>query len=203
MSLKLNGATDGSVELNVPDSVGSDVTGVLLPTTAGTLDRLERAGNILQVVSTTKTDVYSETFATAGEGAGITGFTVSITPSSTSSKILLTGFMSIGSDDTNNNLQSYRIYRDTTLIGIGDSDGSTSRVTGSCNLDNGGNRVPGVAAINFLDSPSTTSSVTYSVRFFQAYATNVVLYLNRGGDTLDAATRHRAISTITAMEVAA
>lgn len=51
MSLRLNGATDGSVELNVPDSVGSDVTGVLLPTSAGTLDRLERAGNILQVVT--------------------------------------------------------------------------------------------------------------------------------------------------------
>jgi hypothetical protein len=202
MGLKLNGATSGSVELDVPAAIGSDLN-ITIPGAAGTLDRLERAGNILQVVSTTKTDVYSETFATRGEGGDITGFTVTITPSSASSKILLTGFMSMGSDDVNNNLMSYRIYRDTTLISIGNSDGSTSRVTGSCNLDNGGNRLPGVATINFLDSPSTTSSVTYSIRFVQAYATNVVLYLNRGGDTLDSDTRHRATSTITAMEVAA
>ncbi len=51
MGLKLNGATDGSIQLDVPAAIGSDVTGVLLPTAAGTLDRLERAGNILQVVT--------------------------------------------------------------------------------------------------------------------------------------------------------
>ena len=49
MSIKLNGATNGSIQLDVPAAIGSDVTGVLLPTAAGTLDRLERAGNILQV----------------------------------------------------------------------------------------------------------------------------------------------------------
>jgi hypothetical protein len=51
MSIKLNGAQNGSIQLDVPAAIGSDVTGVLLPTAAGTLDRLERTGNILQVVT--------------------------------------------------------------------------------------------------------------------------------------------------------
>jgi|14_taG_2_1085336.scaffolds.fasta_scaffold57127_2 hypothetical protein len=53
MPIKLNGATSGSVELGVPDVVGSDVQNVLLPSTAGTLDRLERSGNIVQVQAAT------------------------------------------------------------------------------------------------------------------------------------------------------
>ena len=30
--------------------------------------------------------------------------------------------------------------------------------------------------------PSTTSSVTYNVRFYNQYAANTTLYLNRGGN---------------------
>jgi len=75
MSIKLNGATNGSVELDVPDAIGSDVS-LTIPGAAGTLDRLERAGNILQVVSTNWNDrkVYAN-----GDGSGQTlsaGFTV-------------------------------------------------------------------------------------------------------------------------------
>ncbi len=50
MSIKLNGATDGSIQLDVPAAIGSDLN-ITIPTAAGTLDRLERAGNILQVVT--------------------------------------------------------------------------------------------------------------------------------------------------------
>jgi len=48
MSIKLNGATSGSVELDVPDAIGSDLN-ITIPGAAGTLDRLERAGNILKI----------------------------------------------------------------------------------------------------------------------------------------------------------
>ena len=74
MSIKLNGATSGSVELDVPAAVtGGDVS-LSLPG-AGTVDRLERAGNILQVVQGTKTDTASVTggtFADVGLSAAIT-----------------------------------------------------------------------------------------------------------------------------------
>ena len=60
MGLKLNGATSGSIELDPQADLGSDrvitlnATGnstLTLPDANGTLDRLERAGNILQVVT--------------------------------------------------------------------------------------------------------------------------------------------------------
>ena len=158
---------------------------------------------IKQVVSTTKTDVYSESFSTIQEGSNITGFSVSITPSSTSSKVLLTGFMSVGTSNTSEHSLGYRIYRGSTLISVGDADGNRARVTGGANFSKQGHRAPAVLAINHLDSPSTTSSVTYNVRFYQQYATSVTLYLNRGGHGENNAGRTRATSTITAMEVAA
>ena len=158
---------------------------------------------IKQVVSTTKTDVYSESFSSIGEGSNITGFSVSITPSSTSSKVLLTGFMSVGTSGASEHCLGYRIYRGSTLISIGDTDGNRGRVTGSCNYGDGGIRAPDNVVINYLDSPSTTSSVTYSIRFYHQYSTATTLYLNRGGNTDNNSARTRATSTITAMEVAA
>ena len=161
------------------------------------------AGAILQVVSTTKTDVYSEQFGSIGEGSNITGFSVSITPSSSSNKVLLTGFMSVGTSGTSEHCLGYRIYRGSTLISVGDTDGNRGRVTGSSNFGNGGNRAPDNVVINHLDSPSTSSSVTYNIRFYHQYATGTTLYLNRGGNGENNNGRTRATSTITAMEVAA
>ena len=201
MSIKLNGATSGSVELDVPDAIGSDLN-ITIPGAAGTLDRLERAGNILQVVQTVKTDVFSEAETTApAETADITGLTVSITPVSTSNKVLVSGVISWGTDADTQNQVGYRLYRGTTRLTTGDADGSTTGVMGGGHLANG-NRSPGLLVFSFLDSPNTTSEVTYSVRLLNVFATAVTVYVNRGGDTLDAATRTRGISTITAMEVA-
>ena len=75
MSIKLNGAINGSVELDVPDAIGSDVS-LTIPGAAGTFDRLERAGNILQVVSTNWND--KKSYGTAdGSGQSLTnGFSV-------------------------------------------------------------------------------------------------------------------------------
>ncbi len=49
MPVRLNGATSGYTELSAPAVAG--ITTMTMPTARGTLDRLERSGNILQVVS--------------------------------------------------------------------------------------------------------------------------------------------------------
>jgi hypothetical protein len=85
MGLKLNGSTSGSIELDPQATLGSDrvitlnATGdstLTLPDANGTLDRLERAGNILQVVSTNWND--KKSYGTAdGSGQSLTaGFSV-------------------------------------------------------------------------------------------------------------------------------
>ena len=83
MPIKLNGATSGSVELDVPAAVGSDLQ-LTLPTTAGTLDRLERAGNILQVVYGS-----SSTYSTTNSTSFTDIVNVNITPTLTNSKLLV------------------------------------------------------------------------------------------------------------------
>ena len=109
------------------------------------------AGKVLQIVSTT-----SQTSTNGNTSfANITGATVTITPSSTSSKVLVTfstGGMSNGTSDT----ISLRILRGSTNIrtitryGYGASSGWSS-----CPI-----------VLNFLDSPNTTSATTYQLQLY-------------------------------------
>lgn len=148
MSIKLNGATSGSVELDVPAAVtGGDVS-LSLPG-AGTVDRLERAGNILQVVQVVKTDSFT---TTSSSFVDVTGLSVSITPSATSSKILVMASMYIGTNNTASD-NKFQLLRGSTNI-LTNEILSRSAATGD--VQN--------FAINFLDSPSSTSSLTYKVQ---------------------------------------
>lgn len=84
---------------------------------------------------------------------------ISITPSSTSSKILVMMECSADSFDAGDNASlSVKIYRDGSAL----SNQKTDRA-----YVNGGTGVlsRGSATINYLDSPSTTSSVTYQLYF--------------------------------------
>ena len=151
-------------------------------------------GNIIQVQSTTKSDVFSTT--TTGTFLDVPNLFVTITPRYITSKILV--MMSISYIcDTNANAFQARVLRDSTPIGIGDVLGSRSRSTV------GGQRTtdpanPLTQSIQFLDSPSSTSLLTYKIQVFNQGAT---LYVNRSGDTSDDATRSATISNITVMEV--
>ena len=197
MPIKLNGATSGSVELGVPDVVGSDVQNVLLPSTAGTLDRLERAGNILQVVQTVKTDTFSldaETFT------DVTGLSVVITPISSSSKILIKYGGCIGSGA--NRAAHIRLVRDsTTDIFVGDQGGSSQPRASSTAVNNNTYYLSAFGG-EFLDSPSTTSATTYKLQIAAGDAGQTV-YVGRTDSTSNEFSRSRTPSFITVMEVAA
>lgn len=152
---------------------------------------------ILQVVQTAKTDTFTTTNTTYTE---ITGLTASITPSTTSSKVLV--MVSIDAGSSTDVLLAFRLMRSSTAIGVADTAGNRTPATFGRYLGTattGGNTHIGVST-TFLDSPSTTSSTTYSVQVFQNAAGTI--YVNRGGTDNDLAGSYRAISTITLMEVA-
>ena len=153
------------------------------------------AGSVLQVVSTTKTDTFTST--TTSAFTDITGFSVSITPSSATSKILVTvsGTCSGQSATSGSNL---RLVRGSTAIGVGDAASNRSQTTtNSYQLDaNQSNPF----SMNFLDSPSTTSATTYKVQFRIEGGT---FYFNRAQTDGDTASVSRYASTITVMEIAA
>ena len=148
------------------------------------------AGKILQVVQTFKNNTAS---TNSGSFSDISGLTVSITPSATSSKILYTGSLYLAGSGSESN---FRLKR---TIGGSATDISVSSVLDD-NADGsfahgGGSRYEG-HGWEFLDSPNTTSAITYGIRWRVHSGTT---YLNR---TWDNNWFHGA-SGITVMEIAA
>jgi len=199
MTVKLVGSTSGSVSLQAPASTSGGAHRVLtLPDVNGTVATTATAGKILQVVSTTKTDTFTTTSNTFTD---VTGLSVDITPSSTSSKILVTVNVT-GSGRANQSRAPVRLLRDSTLIGNATDVGSRNAAFGvlySISDDNG----ISTANIQFLDSPNTTNSVTYKVQIANKNGNSNTIVVNRSYNDSNASTGHRYSSSITAEEVAA
>jgi hypothetical protein len=167
--------------------------------TAAQQNALRGAFRVLQVVSATKSDTFS---STSGTFTDITGISVSITPSATSSKILVIASVSSCQDDDRSCF--LRLMRGATAIGIGDAAGSRTQVSsfgGSLNASSA--NLVTVHNINFLDSPSTTSATTYKIQGMINVSSPSTFYINRFGSDVDNANRPRPISTITVMEISA
>jgi hypothetical protein len=150
-------------------------------------------GNIIQVVTTIKTDTFTD--STNNAWTNITGLSVSITPKSTSNKILICAMINSGGGG-NNYARGFRLTRSGTAIGVADA-GTGTEGTASVMLDydGGTDTIP----ITLLDSPSTTSSTTYQIQFFNPPSSTTGFFLNRPR-TQDS-NSFNGVSTITAMEV--
>tara|TARA_B100000900_G_scaffold346878_1_gene311824 strand:+ start:94 stop:618 length:525 start_codon:yes stop_codon:yes gene_type:complete len=151
-------------------------------------------GGIIQIVQTTKTDtasISSSTFADI--------LTVSITPTSTSSKFLLIGDLKIGYSSYTAAV-AWKFVRDSTDIFIGDSDGSRSSCTWGLEDGHDNSTVYQLDTTygTFLDSPSTSSAITYRIQWKAPQATG---YLNRTGSDNNSVGYPRTASSFTVMEV--
>ena len=156
------------------------------------------AGKILQVLQTVKTDIAS---INSTSMAAISGMSVDITPSSTSSKILVIADLKIGESGTATQL---RLVRGSTAIYTGANPGANFNDiswSGYGGSDTGqGYYGTQPVTLTFLDSPNTTSQVTYAVHWCRQ--NNAVSYLNKTGN--DAAVYStRLASSILAQEVSA
>jgi hypothetical protein len=157
-------------------------------------------GKILQVVSATKSDTSTITSTTF---ADISGLSVSITPTATTSKILVFWNTNIASAGNASGLL-IRMMRNSTAIGVGDSAGSRPLASGGFYIGDAGaaNNFAAVGG-NFLDSPATTSATTYKLQG-AGYSGVASVWINRTSDDRNnAAFDPRLISTITVMEVGA
>ena len=139
-------------------------------------------GKIGQVLSTNKLDTFSTTSTSFTD---ITNLSVNITPSSTSSKIYVIAFVSAGTGNTSAD-NKLRVARDSTTIPPSAATVLTRITSSDLNVTN---------TMSFLDSPSTTSQITYKV---QAKAETGTFYVNRNG-----AGNNEGYSSITVMEVLA
>jgi hypothetical protein len=143
------------------------------------------SGRIVQVKQTFKNNTAS---TNSGSFAEISGLTVSITPSSSSNKILFSGCLYLAGSSSESN---YRLKRDSTIIG---QAGTMDDLADGSFAHGGGSRYSG-HPFSFLDSPSSTSSITYSIAWRVHSGTT---YLNRTWDT----NWFHGASSVTAMEIA-
>ena len=174
------------------------VTTGIIADDAVTPDKISASGfgKVLQVVQTVKTDVFS-TGTLASSPVEITGLTASITPASSSNKILVTFSVSFSASSSNSG--GIFLYRDSTLLHIGDADGSRPRITKAWETTNDWNQ--SAVVINYLDSPATTSSITYSLKI--GGNGSVTNYVNRSGRDFNNANEDgRTASNVILMEIA-
>lgn len=184
MPVTING-TSGIVTATSYSGSGGNLTGIT-------------TGKILQVQSVVKTDQFS---STSTSFVDITGLSINITPSSTNSKILVLAQIAVSGEDAGTGIM---LDRDGTEPLKADADGSRQRFTmignyagyaSSSSYSNGSNH------ISFLDSPNTTSQVTYKLkaktRSANTFRVNITRYT--GDDTNSSV----GTSTLTVMEVAA
>jgi hypothetical protein len=143
------------------------------------------AGSVLQVVNA----VYSTMMSKSGNTLSDTGLTASITPTSASSKILVLVTHNGCRKETSNTTLSVKLLRNSTIINA--IEGNGGRTANTSTLHFGG--------ISFcvLDTPATTSSVTYKTQFLSTNNTDTV-YINDGFDA-----SNTTGSSITLMEIAA
>jgi hypothetical protein len=152
MSLVLQSSGGGSVTLQEPVTA-SNLT-ITVPAVTGTMLTTASAGTVLQVVNYTTT----ATVATSSATYVTTGFSNSITPTSSTSKILVLLSCCLYSDATSGETQT-QIYRNGSNV---------SGIVGD--IFNSGGRLVGAGTCFYLDSPATTSSTTYTLFFRQTTA---------------------------------
>lgn len=158
------------------------------------------SGAALQVQSTTLTTQSSYNLGGSGENRGAawqsTGLTVTITPTSTSSKILIFGALTTGCATSSNYNLHWRLLRNSTAVGNGENGNYTWNCMGQLRQWDGATSY--LAPFQYLDSPGTTSAITYTLQLLQSNYT-MTFYVNRG---YEAAWQSGTQSTITAIEVA-
>jgi hypothetical protein len=184
MSLILQGSTSGSITLQEPAVAGTTV--LTLPAVSGNVltDTSPKAGNVIQVVNAT----YSTQTTSGSSTYADTGLTATITPTSTTSKILVLVSQSgnLVTGYSTGTAITFRLLRSASVIAF--LEDLNSYTAGSSGSGVGG----GSTSISYLDSPATTSATTYKTQFSNRAASGTV-YIQFSG----------SVSSMTLMEIAA
>ena len=200
--IKLLHSGGNGVSIVAPDSnpasdrtlkLPSDGDGTILTTNSS-------VGKILQVQQTHYSGRVSASIASGGEWAP-SQLNTAITPSATTSKVLITAKVAVGSEIAGRMI-FMSCYRGSTQIAQGDASGNNIIRMSSVAYLQHDNTVADIA-FQFLDTPSTTSSTTYSFRFLHSQTATMTLYINRPHNATDRVQDAYLSSNVTLQEVGA
>ena len=151
------------------------------------------AGAVLQVQSTTKTDIFT---TTSTAFVDVTGLSRAITPAATANKVLVIAQIT-GASSAGVNGMYIKLVRDSTDILLGDTAGS--RIRASANLYTSQDSNPEAVTLSYLDSPASVVSLTYKIQI--ACSTAGTSYINQSKTDADGSNHARTTCTITCMEI--
>jgi len=156
-------------------------------------------GGIVQVVQSFKTDTSSSSV----QGGLLTDhvLTQSITPKFSTSKILVEFHVMCSSSSTMNRLGAV-ITRGGSPVGVADDTGDNKTENTVCIVANSTNE-PYTLSGKFLDSPATTSAVTYGVKIRTGTSSTITIQFNRQGTESDNIYIMRGTSSLTLSEISA
>ena len=152
-------------------------------------------GHVVQVVNTVYSTLFTHNNTSNVYSSNITGLATTITPTSTSNKILIVGSVMFATGHSDYGaLANIRCLRNSTQIG---TDYFFAASAGYDSSDSAS--ASGCGTCSYLDSPATTSAITYNFQIRQQISggANIPAYINgkQGGV-------HRGQSMITLMEIA-
>ena len=152
------------------------------------------SGKVLQVKSHHVTTIAS--IAVSAHTWTDVGVSLAITPSSTGSKIWVTGNLSMG----HAGYTGMRILRDSTAVVSSTSTPGLRAASHAGQQASGGNVYDLMqSTANAVDAPSTTSAITYKYQVW--HNDTITIYRNRESSDADHANRTYAVSTITLIEL--
>ena len=197
LAVPTSNPSSSEVEFKLPQADGT--SGQALVTDASGNLSFAGTGKLLQVVSTTRTDTFSESLATGTLSAD--ALTVNITPSNASNKIFLIAHVSMGLN--NDNEVNWVFYKAGSLLtgAAGTSAGNRKPRTSAGDVRWVGTH--NTTGGQYLDTAGGTSQITYSVKLGHSANGTKTVYLNRSHTDDNYAYDVRTQSTLTAMEVAA
>jgi hypothetical protein len=180
MSIVLQGSTSGSVTLQEPAVAGTTV--LTLPAVSGNVltDTSPKAGNVLQVVNATT----NGTVSTTGTTYVTTGFSASITPTSSSNKILVMMRIPIAVVIANGEAVKLQVWRGGSSIFT--ISPYAMFIQGSTISQNNA-----YTCVDYLDSPATTSSTSYTIYFASVNSVGTIYFCGNSNP-----------ATMTLMEIA-
>ena len=187
----------GTVTLGTSGDTFDVPSGVTFDVTGATVTGLS-AGKVLQVVSTS----YNGNDSTTSNSFVNTGLAQAITPSATSSKVLI--ICSITAGGPGDSRPGFCIKRGSTELNLGsatDPSATSARtlVTNATYIASA-DRIMSTG-LTYLDSPSTTSATTYTLAML-ARDSSYASILNISSTEGDYAYVYRGVSTIVLMEIA-
>lgn len=152
-------------------------------------------GAVLQVVSAVKQDTQT---INSTSFVDVVGLSITITPSAASSKFLVLCNVALGAS----NEGGLRVVRNGSIF-LPSTNGTAPPGNFATSVDDGLLYATASAVSMLLDSPSSTSEVTYKVQAASPYLINRYCYINQYPSSWPTYYSTGTVSSITVMEIAA